>query len=354
MMHLQDSAHFLAGKEQLHELICGRKVFVLGRNRFATVVAEQLNCAGFIDDTFAEPVWLGKPVLRIKDLAHDSVVVSCVVAARPLTAMERCQAHGVAQFVDYFALSRFFPDQFPAVDYCEENREDILCNRESYEAVYESLADDISRRTFEKVVNFRFTMDLENMRGFQLATHRQYIEDFLVRDKAGIFVDGGGFDGQTTRQFVDWNPDFRKVLYFEPIAAQMEDSKRRLSDVRDILYFQNALHRESCTLRFTTNGSSSTISAEGETVVEAVDLDSVTDDKVGLIKLDIEGGELDAIAGAARIISEDHPALAVCIYHRPSDFYKIPGAVLSLYPGYRVFVRHYTEGVNETVMFFVP
>jgi FkbM family methyltransferase len=354
MMILEDSPDFLARKREVHKLICGRNIFVLGRNKFAALVAEQLNCAGFVDDTFEGGEWHRRPVCKLKDLHGDSVVVSCVVAGRPLTAIDRCRSLGIVKVIDYFSLCRYFPEQFPAVEFCEDNRNNILANRQAYEAVYNSLADDVSRTTFEKICRFRFTMDLENMRGFEFAMHRQYIEAFLSRDTTDVFVDGGGFDGQTTRQFVDWKPDFSKVYYFEPIPTQMEQSRRRLSDVRDVAYFQKALFRDCRTLRFSANGAGSTVSANGETIVEAVSLDSVTDERIGFVKLDIEGGEIDAIIGSTRIISTHHPTLAVCIYHRPSDFYNVPRIVAGIYPHYRLYVRHYTEGVNETVMFFVP
>ncbi len=36
------------------------------------------------------------------------------------------------------------------------------------------------------------------------------------------------------------------------------------------------------------------------------------------------------------------------------DFWRIPEQVLSYRDDYNIFLRHYTEGVSETVMFFIP
>jgi hypothetical protein len=70
--------------------------------------------------------------------------------------------------------------------------------------------------------------------------------------------------------------------------------------------------------------------------------------------MDIEGGESLAIIGATRIIREHHPRLALAVYHKPGDFWRIPKQVLEIYPDFKVYLRHYTESVYETIMFFIP
>jgi hypothetical protein len=46
--------------------------------------------------------------------------------------------------------------------------------------------------------------------------------------------------------------------------------------------------------------------------------------------------------------------MAVCIYHDQRDFWRVPLWVLEIDDRYDVYIRHYTQGVHETVMFFVP
>jgi hypothetical protein len=72
------------------------------------------------------------------------------------------------------------------------------------------------------------------------------------------------------------------------------------------------------------------------------------------IKMDLEGWELKALQGAVRHIREDHPKLAIAVYHHPSDFWRIPEFILSIRDDYDLYLRHYTEGWSETVMYFVP
>ena len=83
-------------------------------------------------------------------------------------------------------------------------------------------------------------------------------------------------------------------------------------------------------------------------------LDSFQIDDLTFLKMDIEGAELGALDGARDTIARCKPRLAICVYHNPSDMWQIPQKILSIHRGYDLYLRHYTEGVTETVMFFIP
>ena len=56
----------------------------------------------------------------------------------------------------------------------------------------------------------------------------------------------------------------------------------------------------------------------------------MVNEKVTFIKMDLEGWELLALEGSKRHILEDHPKLAISVYHHPSDFRRIFEFVLAL------------------------
>lgn len=94
--------------------------------------------------------------------------------------------------------------------------------------------------------------------------------------------------------------------------------------------------------------------------VPLVTIDSlVTDlalDRVDLIKMDIEGAEKRAIAGASRTLACFHPRLAIAMEHLPDDPIAIPAAINSLGLGYATLCGpclDYKLTVRPDVLYFV-
>jgi FkbM family methyltransferase len=75
--------------------------------------------------------------------------------------------------------------------------------------------------------------------------------------------------------------------------------------------------------------------------------------RVDYIKMDIEGAEMDALEGAAGIIREWKPRLAISAYHRPQDLWEIPIRLKALNPGYRLFFGHHSPTLAESVFYAV-
>lgn len=83
-------------------------------------------------------------------------------------------------------------------------------------------------------------------------------------------------------------------------------------------------------------------SARGVTV-RAITLDEVVHelklDRVDFIKMDIEGAERHALAGARKLLAAHKPRLAICIYHAPDDPEAVPRAVFAANDSYETFTR---------------
>lgn len=72
-----------------------------------------------------------------------------------------------------------------------------------------------------------------------------------------------------------------------------------------------------------------------------------------LIKMDIEGAELDALKGAAETIKVRKPNLAISVYHHPKDIVDIPRFIYSLCQDYKFFLRSYGKHCYDTVLYCV-
>lgn len=73
--------------------------------------------------------------------------------------------------------------------------------------------------------------------------------------------------------------------------------------------------------------------------------------RVDFIKLDIEGAEENALVGAEKTIIGQRPKLAVCLYHSPKDFVRLPRLLDKYVPEYKFFLKHATMHEEETVLF---
>jgi FkbM family methyltransferase len=79
-------------------------------------------------------------------------------------------------------------------------------------------------------------------------------------------------------------------------------------------------------------------------------------ERVDVIKMDIEGAERPAIAGASRTLARFHPRLAIAMEHLPDDPVAIPAAIRSLGLGYATICGPCLDNkfdVRPDVLYFV-
>jgi FkbM family methyltransferase len=122
--------------------------------------------------------------------------------------------------------------------------------------------------------------------------------------------------------------------------------------------FPCGVHSKTEKLRFTVSNdapSTAKIDVNGDDIIQCVAIDDVLQGfNPTFIKMDIEGAELEALKGARRTIAENHPQLAICVYHSLSDLWEIPLFIRSLYKGYRFYLRSYKFMGLETVLYAFP
>ncbi|GAB2182500.1 FkbM family methyltransferase [Denitratisoma sp. agr-D3] len=331
----------------------GRPKYVLGRNAYAEAVSKHIAVTGFIDDFSDQESYLACPVIKTKDIPQDALVL-IASSLRPLSAQRRLEERQV-QYLDYFAFRRISGLPLPHLMFNEGFAEDFAENEKQYEWIYQLLADEQSRTIFRKLISFRVEQDISFLEGFEPREDQQYFEDFLqLQDSGETFIDVGGYDGYTSSEFIRHCPHYAAIHIFEPEPKNYTTCKTNLQHHANIDIHKLGLSDRKATLRLSSEGSASKVSASGHFFIDVDRLDNYAA-QIGnptLIKIDVEGAEMSAIGGAAETIRKHHPRLAICVYHNPGDFWKIPKFILEINPNYLIHLRHYTESIYETVMFF--
>jgi FkbM family methyltransferase len=339
------------------KILSGRyKIYLLGTNEWAIDIAKYLNIEAYINEFSTEKHFNEKPLLH--DLGsvdkHDGIIISCNVLGRPWTVKSKLDQSFLIN-IDYFSFWRF--SGLPLMDSRGWSHFRESFDLKMYSDLYDALEDSYSKVVLENIINFRLTQDMSYLKFFPDRQIHQYFESFLELNEE-IFVDIGGFDGFTSKQYLFNYPNSKGVKFFEPDASNLKHAKYKLGSSSDLVeYFEFGVGNKNEQLRFAHSGSASSISEEGDQLINITTIDDALQAEFKnthsyYLKMDIEGWELNALEGAKNFIRSKRPKLAICVYHKPHDFIMVFKYIKQLVPDYKVSLRHYTEGIDETVLYF--
>jgi len=328
--------------------------YAVGKNDESAKLIDLVNIDGIIDDYSNQKFWNKKPIVSSSDLPKNAIVANCSTAISPVAVNKMLLSSGVKNILSFHELAYSSNEKLSLPRFVEEMREDYKNNKEKWLKVYSLLFDEESRKTFLDVIRYRLTADPSYMEDYSVRINDQYFEDFM-NYKNEIFVDAGGFDGDTAIEFSKRYPDYKEILFFEPSSQNMKAARKRTKNLKNVEYYTCGLSDEDGELSFSAdNGSASAVSNSGNDSIRVTLLDKVVNKSVSFIKMDLEGWEQKALSGCKNHIINDRPKLAIAVYHKAKDFYEIPSYILSLHKDYKIYIRHYTQGWSETIMYFLP
>ncbi len=164
-----------------------------------------------------------------------------------------------------------------------------------------------------------------------------------VRNKH--IIDAGGYVGDTALLFSSYTD--KNIHVFEASPSNMDIIREtiRLNHLDNIVPVSKALGEKSGTATFSLgerNSCNSLVERPGYNYPDHIEVPVVTLDdyvrenniEVGLIKVDIEGGEQLLLRGAVETIRTQHPILLISIYHSANDFFEIKPMIEKMYDKY--------------------
>ena len=327
------------------------KKYVLGINKLTKSVLKHMDIDGVIDDFTRVQSSRKKEILQIENVPKDSIIL-WVSNGSPLEVKNKLDSLGYTN-VSYLAFYKYSNLELVEPPFIEDFAEDFKNNMKNYNQTFERLEDEKSKEVFEKVINFKISFDFDFMQGFTNNHEEQYFDKEIIPEINNItFVDGGAYVGDTLPSIMKSFPDFKKIYCIEPNELHLNIAKREFGTVKNIEFINCGLGKEKqINQELNTNKNNCSHDYQANNINS---LDNLLDEKVDFIKLDIEGAEQDAIEGARGIIKNYSPILAICIYHKAEDWYKVPQKVLEINSNYKLYLRHYMEGIYETVLYFIP
>lgn len=331
------------------------KRYAVGKNSETLQLYQLIHLDGVIDD-FSNSIsnWNGIPIIKTKDLNADSLVVNCSTSISPVAVLDHLKLSNIENIIGFHELVLLSDGLLKWPKFVLTMRYEVENHLEIWQEIYDSLADDQSRDTFLDVFQYRLTADPIYHRHYKVRINEQYFEDFMEYSNE-VFVDAGGFDGDTSEIFAERYPDYRKILFFEPSLKNMAAAQKRLSIYDRIEFYDIGLSNAKGVLKFNQDaGSASSVNESVKDTICVEKLDDIISEPVTFIKMDLEGWELHALKGANNCILSDHPKLALAVYHDSKDFRLIYEYIKSLGLKYKIYLRHYMQGWSETIMYFQP
>lgn len=339
-------------------------LFLYGAGHFGQVAAAALRSRGIVPKAFIDrdsskaggecsgiPI-IGLDAVQATDLNKALVVVTVYNCVGVLQELHRrgIDASTYAQLA--MALGE------PLMPYCGIQNPAVLWEHESaVRAAVELWADEESRREYVSQLMWSLHLDPMSLPSPRPARDT-YFEPSLVRfGSHEVFIDCGAFDGDSIEAFRARCPGYKALVALEPDPTNRLNFAKRFGGEAamaasriSVLPYAASDRRE--TVMFDVTGTAGSAISDAGLKIDAASLDElVATMSPTFIKMDIEGAEPRALAGATHIMQHHKPQLAVCLYHDRRHLWEIPLQIAQTQPEYSLALRRYADECWELVCY---
>ena len=301
----------------------------------------------------------GCKIISPESLDNSSLIIICSYYAYDIE--QQIKSKGKNPYIIYEVLplldKRFAHYNFSYINLFQN----IMKYKEQFLKLYECYSDEKSVQVLDNVLRYRMSLDsIYAKRALELSVgdgSSQYFDKNIMRfGNQESFIDCGGYNGDSSIEFIKKCPQYKEISFFEPDSILLNEAKNNLSRYNNINYIMAGTGSENKVVKFDKLNSigGGVISNQGTTEIKIVSLDSVKFEyPPTFIKMDIEGSEMETLEGARNLIISKKPKLAISVYHKPKDLFDIMNYIRMLVPEYKFYLRHYTAGLADTVMYCI-
>lgn len=174
-----------------------------------------------------------------------------------------------------------------------------------------------------------------------------------------IIIEAGAYIGDTAILFSELYPE-AKIFSFEPCPENFKILVRNVAEYKNVVPINLGLwrHTKKASINFNfVNPRTTTIDISSDKGnIDLISIDELVKErklKPDLIKLDIEGAELEALEGAKETLEKYYPDLIVAIYHKGKDLWEIPSFIINNFPHYKIYIHHSDVFIGSTKLIAV-
>ena len=243
---------------------------------------------------------------------------------------------------------------------CNFSRNYLLENNTELTLLYEKLEDELSQKTMIAFFNQHLTGNCEYVNEVFVSDSKQYFPYFIKLQKDEIFIDCGGYTGDTAIAFFKETQaqgiKYKNIFSFEPDTKNFEQLSKLKLSIPNLICLNKGTWNEKTILKFSNAGTiGSAISSDGDIQIEVDTIDNVLNgQRATYIKMDIEGAELPSLIGAKNTICNYKPKLAISVYHKYNDLLTIPKYIKHLNNEYKFYLRvYYKPYFYELVLYAI-
>jgi len=289
---------------------------------------------------------------QLSEIGHESVVFitanDCLRIysnLKEIVGLEVCEIYKYDfRYADYFKSGDF-----------DSNLDVVVSNLDQ---VYSMLADEPSRTVFRTVLMRIFNREAKFVMSSVNTPDEYFPEGIVALADKECFVDAGAYTGDTLRFFLS-KVDAKFEYYYafemdQPNFAILKENVHSMDCRERVRLYNLGLMDKCAVMNYNSMGMGSAICGDGEKYASVTTLDDVLpEERVTFIKMDIEGSELRALSGARRIIHEQTPVLAICVYHKFEDLWEIPQYINNASSQYSIYFRHHSNIDDDTICYAV-
>lgn len=217
------------------------------------------------------------------------------------------------------------------------------------------LADERSRTLFDSILRYRRTGQIADCPPASLD------DEYTPRDLARYpeplrLIDCGAFTGVAIQKFLTAGYTIDSAIAFEPDPASFATLAARNFPITRRLNLPLGTWSSTTQLRFASDASmASHLDTAGDTVIQCAAIDDLlAHEPVNVVKLDVEGAEIEALKGMARLVREQRPSLLVSAYHTPGHLQQIATLIDDWGLDYRFHLRVHEQNSFGIVLYAIP